>query len=118
MRCIMDLYNTFAGALVIGSMLLIGSSVIFAFAWIDETVSSARSRARTGRAFTSSIGIVLFVVASIAFGSFAFESAFDSSGAFVPGDEIRWEPAGQLPTTSFDRFDYGSASNAELAQRG
>jgi hypothetical protein len=113
----MDIYNTLAGALVIGSMLLIGSGVVFLFSGVERAFATAARRAKIRRALKSTLGIVLFVAASIAVGRFSFERAYDSSRAYVPRNEVRWEPAGQVPTSSFDRFDSGSASNAELSHR-
>ena len=114
----MSIYNTLAGALVIGAMLLIGSGVVFVLTRIERALRTPRGRADTRRVLKSALGIALFLAACIGFSRFSFESAFDSTHhSFVPSDEIRWEPVGELPTTSFDRFDYGSVSNAELARR-
>ena len=113
----MSIYNTLAGALVIGAMLLIGSGVVFVLTRIEQALHTPRARADTCRVLKSALGIALFLAACIGFSRFSFESAFDSTHAFVPSDEVRWEPVGELPTTSFDRFDYGSVSNAELARR-
>ncbi|MBW2271425.1 MAG: hypothetical protein JRH16_22965 [Deltaproteobacteria bacterium] len=113
----MDIYNTFVGALVIGAILLIGSGVVFALTRGEALLRAARQRAGTRRMLMSGVGIALFLAACIGLGRFSFEHAFDRTQAFIPANEVRWEPVGELPTTSFDRFDYGSASNAELARR-
>ena len=113
----MDIYNTVAGALVIGAVLLVGSGVVFVTARIEQTLRSVRGRATTRRVARSALGIAVFVALCFGLGRFSFERAFDSTHAFIPSNEVRWEPAGELPIPSFDRFDYGSASNAEIARR-
>ncbi len=113
----MDIYNTFAGALVIGAMLLIGSGVVFVLTRIERLIVGARRRASTRRMLTSALGIALFAAVCIGLGRFSFERAFDRTQAFIPSNEVRWGPVSERPTTSFDRFDYGSASNAEIARR-
>ena len=113
----MDIYNTVAGALVIGAVLLVGSGLVFVMTRIEQTLRSVRGRAAARRVVRSALGIALFVALCFGLGRFSFERAFDSTHAFVPRDQVRWEPAGKLPMTSFDRFDYGSASNAEIARR-
>ncbi len=113
----MDIYNSVAGALVIGTMLLVGSGVLFVVTRIDQTLRSLRARAATRRVAQSALGIALFVAVCFGLGHLSFEQAFDSTQAFVPSNPVRWQPVGELPITSFDRFDYGSASNAEIARR-
>jgi hypothetical protein len=113
----MDIYNSVAGALVIGTLLLVGSGVLFVVTRIEQTLRSLRARAATRRVAHSALGIALFVAVCFGLGHLSFERAFDSTHAFVPSNEVRWEPAGELPIPSFDRFDYGSASNAEIARR-
>ena len=113
----MDIYNTLAGALVIGAVLLISSGVFFIMTLIEQTLRSARGRAAARRVAKSALAVALFLAVCFGLGRFSFERAFDSTHAFVPSDEVHWEPVGELPSTSFDRFDYGSASNAEIARR-
>lgn len=113
----MDIYNTFAGALVLGTMLLIGSAAIYILTTLERTLRTPSGRDRVRRLVKSALGIAAVTGLAYGLGSLAFERAFDSPPVYVPRDEVRWEPAGKPPTASFDRFEYGSASNAELAQR-
>ena len=114
----MDLYHTFAGALVLGAMLLIGSGIVLAVTLIDRTLRSARSRTVARRHLRSVLGIALFAALCVGFGRVAFDSAFDTKKTYVPIPEVRWEPATVPAPTRFDRFDHGSASNAEFTRRG
>jgi hypothetical protein len=113
----MNLYNTFAGALMMSVMLLIGSGVVFIGTRLEQAFRSARGRASARQVAKSALGIALFVGLWLGFGHLSFSQAFDSTHGFVPREEVRWRPVGAQPTTSFDRFDYGSASNAEISRR-
>lgn len=115
----MDLYYTLAGALVIGTFLLIGSGVVYVGTRIEHTVREV-SRPATRRSAASAVGIALVVALWLGFGSFSFSHAFDrTADAYVPPAGVDWEPAGAAPApaTRFDRFDYGSVSNAALSRR-
>ena len=113
----MDLYYTVAGALVIGSLLLLSSAVVYTGVLLERGVR-ALARPESRRITLSLLGLALMLALWVGLGSLSFDRAFERTAeAYVPPAGIDWEPVGNAPTTSFDRFDYGSVSNAALARR-
>ncbi len=113
----MDVYYTVAGALVIGTMLLLGSLTVSLATRVQEAARNLRAP-ESRRTAASVAAVALIVGLWLGFGSLSFSSAFErTTEAYVPPPGIDWEPVGSLPSTGFDRFDYGTATNAALSRR-
>lgn len=121
----MELYYTFAGALVLGAMMLTGSALVFlatrgprAARRLIPAIAAVRASKEARHTALSGLSVALVVALWLGFGSFTFLRAYDpSADVFVPSASIEWEPASPASITSFDRFDYGTATNAALARR-
>ena len=119
----MDLYYTLAGALVLGTLLLIGSATVLVITRAPRAARALRQRftrasIQQRRALLSGLGVAVAVALWLGLASLSFQSAFDRTPqAFVPPSSVEWEPAGEQPSTSFDRFEYGTVSNAALSRR-